>query len=190
MKMGTIASLWRYDAAAAKTILPDNQRWTTILRYALWAAVFLISLVVRLPFDSGPFHQPRDRRDGPIRDILLEVSAQFGLNSQNPWGTTCRRSNIPVVRRFHRWLLHSPVRWAAQFPQPQNQLPPARRKTAPVRFSPQQVQTPSFTAEKMAILFPTLRRRGSKATLGSQDTVSAHSPILIVSILHGSSSEL
>ena len=49
MKMGTIASLWRYDAAAAKTILPDNQRWTTILRYALWAAVFLISLVVRLP---------------------------------------------------------------------------------------------------------------------------------------------
>jgi hypothetical protein len=65
MKMGTIASPWRYDAAAAKTILPDNQRWTTILRYALWAAVFPISLVVRLPFDSGPFDQPRDRRDGP-----------------------------------------------------------------------------------------------------------------------------
>jgi hypothetical protein len=49
MKMGTIASPWRYDAAAAKTILPDNQRWTTILLYALWAAVFPISLVVRYP---------------------------------------------------------------------------------------------------------------------------------------------
>jgi len=54
MKMGTIASPWRYDAAAAMTILPDNQRWTTILRYAPSVAVFPISLVVRLPFDSGP----------------------------------------------------------------------------------------------------------------------------------------
>jgi len=65
MKMGTIASPWRYDAAAAKTILPDYQRWTTVLRYALWAAVLPISLVIRLPFDSGPFDQPRDRRDEP-----------------------------------------------------------------------------------------------------------------------------
>jgi len=47
MKMGTIASPWRYDAAAAKTILPDNQRWTTILRYA--------PLGGRLPdFAGGP----------------------------------------------------------------------------------------------------------------------------------------
>ena len=72
----------------------------------------------------------------------------------------------------------------------QNQFPPARRKTAPVRFSPQQVQTPSFTAQKMAIRFLTLGKRGGKATLGSQDTVSVHSPTSIGSILHGSSSEL
>jgi hypothetical protein len=64
MKMGTIASPWRYDAAAAKTILPDNPRQTTILRYASWAAVFPISLVGRLPFDGGHFDQSRDRRDG------------------------------------------------------------------------------------------------------------------------------
>jgi hypothetical protein len=53
MKLGTTASPWRYDEAAAETIRPDNQRRTTILRYASWAAVFPISLVVRLPFDSS-----------------------------------------------------------------------------------------------------------------------------------------
>jgi hypothetical protein len=42
MKMGTIVSLWRYDVAAADAIRPDNRRRTTILRYALWAAVLLV----------------------------------------------------------------------------------------------------------------------------------------------------
>jgi hypothetical protein len=65
MKMSAAASPWRYDAAAAETIRPDNQRRTTILRYASWAAVFPISLVVRLPFDSGSFDPSRGRRDGP-----------------------------------------------------------------------------------------------------------------------------
>lgn len=69
MKMGTTASLYPYDAAAAKAIRPDNQRRTTILRYASWAAVFPIPLVVRLPLDSGPFDQSQDRRDGPPADI-------------------------------------------------------------------------------------------------------------------------
>jgi hypothetical protein len=40
MKMGTIASLRRYDVAAAEAIRPDNLRRTAILRYASWAAVF------------------------------------------------------------------------------------------------------------------------------------------------------
>ena len=126
---------------------------------------------------------------GPIGDILLEVSTQFDLYLLFG-GTSCRRSNIPVVRLCHRWLLQSPVRLPAPSPQPQDPFPPARRKTAPVRFSPQQVQTPSFTAPKMAILFPTSRRRGGKATLGSQNTVSAHSLISITSIQRGSSGEL
>jgi hypothetical protein len=34
MKMGTIASLWRYDAVAARAIRPGNLRRTAILRYA------------------------------------------------------------------------------------------------------------------------------------------------------------
>jgi hypothetical protein len=50
MKMGTIASLRRYDVAAAEAIRPDNLRRTAILRYASWAAVFRMSRVVRLPF--------------------------------------------------------------------------------------------------------------------------------------------
>jgi hypothetical protein len=49
MKMGTIASPWRYDAAAAQTIRRDNLRGTAILRYVLWAAVFPISRMVRHP---------------------------------------------------------------------------------------------------------------------------------------------
>ncbi|OAF12627.1 hypothetical protein AYJ54_46075 [Bradyrhizobium centrolobii] len=65
MKMGTIASPWRYDDTAAHAIRPDNQRQTAILRYASWAAVLLISRLVGLPFDSGPFDRSRERRDGP-----------------------------------------------------------------------------------------------------------------------------
>jgi hypothetical protein len=49
MKMGTIASLRRYDVAAAEAIRPDNLRRTAILRYASWAAVFRMSRVAWLP---------------------------------------------------------------------------------------------------------------------------------------------
>jgi hypothetical protein len=69
MKMGTTASPWRYDAAAADAIRPDNQRRTAILRYASWAAAaFPISRVVRSPFDCGHFDQSWKRRDGPHPD--------------------------------------------------------------------------------------------------------------------------
>src|SRR6202030_1827464 len=68
MKMGTIASLRRYDVAAAEAIRPDNLRRTAILRYASWAAVFRMSRVVRLPFDgSSHFDQSRVRPDGPFQ---------------------------------------------------------------------------------------------------------------------------
>jgi hypothetical protein len=69
MKMGTIASPWRYDAAAADAIRPDNQRRTAILRYASWTAVFPVSALVRLPFGCGHFDQSRERRDGPSAEI-------------------------------------------------------------------------------------------------------------------------
>ena len=49
MKMGTIASLRRYDVAAAEAIRPDNLRRTAILRYASWAAVFRMSRVAGCP---------------------------------------------------------------------------------------------------------------------------------------------
>jgi hypothetical protein len=49
MKMGTIASPWRYDAATAHAIRPDNQLRTAILRFARWAAVLLISRVSGYP---------------------------------------------------------------------------------------------------------------------------------------------
>jgi hypothetical protein len=38
MKMGTIVSPWRYDAAAGDAIRPDNPRPAAILRYASWLA--------------------------------------------------------------------------------------------------------------------------------------------------------
>jgi len=40
MKMGTIASPWRYDAGAYHTLEPENTRPSAILRYASWANVF------------------------------------------------------------------------------------------------------------------------------------------------------
>jgi hypothetical protein len=68
MKMGTIASLRRYDVAAAEAIRPDNLRRTAILRYASWAAVFRMSRVARLPFDgSSHFDQSRVRPMGHSR---------------------------------------------------------------------------------------------------------------------------
>jgi hypothetical protein len=38
MKMGTIASLWRYDAAADQAQRSDSLRWPAILRYVLLAS--------------------------------------------------------------------------------------------------------------------------------------------------------
>jgi hypothetical protein len=68
MKIGTIASLRRYDVAAAEAIRPDNLRRTAILRCASWAAVFRMSRVARLPFDgSSHFDQSRVRPDGPFQ---------------------------------------------------------------------------------------------------------------------------
>ena len=65
MKMGTIVSLWRYDAAAALAIPPDNRRRTAIVRYASWAAVFPISRAALLPFDCGHLDQSQEWRDVP-----------------------------------------------------------------------------------------------------------------------------
>jgi hypothetical protein len=78
MKMGTIALPWRYDAATAQAIRPDNLRWIAILRYASWAAVFPISWVVRSPFDCGHFDQSRERRDGSKGDFHNRV--EFGAS--------------------------------------------------------------------------------------------------------------
>jgi hypothetical protein len=43
MKLGTIASPWRYDAPAHSALQSANLRRPAILRYALWAALLLIS---------------------------------------------------------------------------------------------------------------------------------------------------
>jgi hypothetical protein len=75
MKMGTTASPWRYDLAAARAIWPNRPRQTAILRYSSWAAVFPISQEVRLALDSGPFDRSRKRRDGPDADLDPAVVA-------------------------------------------------------------------------------------------------------------------
>jgi len=79
MKMGTIASLRRYDVAAAEAIRPDNLRRTAILRYASWAAVFRMSRVARLPFDGRqPF---RSIPGGPIGPF--QASQSHNRNRRN-----------------------------------------------------------------------------------------------------------
>jgi hypothetical protein len=78
MKMGTIVSPWRYDAAAHYALQSASLRRPAILRYASWAAVLPTSGVVRLPFDSGPLDQSRDRRDGP-EPVLRELQTTFRI---------------------------------------------------------------------------------------------------------------
>ncbi len=87
MKMGTIASPWRYDAVALHAIQPDNLRRTAILRYASRAAVFPISRVIRLPVDGGPFDQSREWRMGQeqikysVAFHLLPITIESGPTS-------------------------------------------------------------------------------------------------------------
>ena len=64
MKMGTTRSPWRYDAIADYALQPTNLRWPAIFRYVSWPQSSEFRRVVRLPFDSGPLDQSRDRRDG------------------------------------------------------------------------------------------------------------------------------
>ena len=54
MKMDTLRSPCPYDAAARHALQSVDLRRPAILHYALWADVFSISQVVRLPPDSGP----------------------------------------------------------------------------------------------------------------------------------------
>jgi hypothetical protein len=100
MKMVTIVSPWRYDAATAQAIRPDNQRRTAILRYASWAAVFPISRVARSPFDCGHFDQSRERRTQQWKDVprgtMDEVSSHVRLNL--PFKLTAR-----PPERFSGW---------------------------------------------------------------------------------------
>jgi len=54
MKMGTIVSPWRYDAAARDALQTVNLLCPAILHYASWAAF----PDFRLPFDNSPLDQP------------------------------------------------------------------------------------------------------------------------------------
>jgi hypothetical protein len=99
MKMGTIVSPWRYDAATAQSIRPDNLRRTAIFRYVSRAAVFRVSQVVRLPFDSGPLSQSRDRRDGPKPEerAITRSSPKPQSGPLVPYMTVAERRAIPTT---------------------------------------------------------------------------------------------
>ena len=88
MKMGTIASPWCYDVAAAQAIQPDNRRRTAILRYTSWTAVFPISRVVRLPFDCGHSIDLGNGAMGHLRHwvraLALGPSIRISLMSTKP----------------------------------------------------------------------------------------------------------
>ena len=97
MKMGTIRSLWRYDAATADAIRLDNQRRTAILRYASWANVLPTSRVVRSPFDFSQFNQPSERRDGPETEILIPQFASSPESFAVVWTVGPRLPNRSLV---------------------------------------------------------------------------------------------
>jgi hypothetical protein len=55
---------------------------------ASWAAVFPFRRVVRLPFDSGPFDQSRDRRDVPKPDVAAVIRLR-GIARRSPSADVC-----------------------------------------------------------------------------------------------------
>jgi hypothetical protein len=65
---GTIASPWRYDAAAADAIRLDNLRRTAVLRYASWAGCLFDFAGGSVTLRSRLFRL-RKRRDRPISDF-------------------------------------------------------------------------------------------------------------------------
>jgi hypothetical protein len=73
MKMGTIASPWSYDAEARHALQSANLRPTAILHYDSSAAVLPISQGGPVTPDSGPHHRSRDRRDGPLPDLWVDL---------------------------------------------------------------------------------------------------------------------
>jgi hypothetical protein len=76
MKMGTIASPWRYDAEAFVAIQPVNLRWPAISRYSLADG--------NLPnFEawSGPCESGRRSGDGRLLRFALR---QLGYNYGTP----------------------------------------------------------------------------------------------------------
>jgi len=114
MKMGTIASPWRYDAATADALRSDNQRRTAILPYASRAAVFPISPGGPVTFGCGDFDQSREQRNGLITDkeivpsgyggtgnFVLKKATTAGLNSR--WNAARSKSGgsrqIPGAKR-------------------------------------------------------------------------------------------
>src|SRR5215211_9086067 len=65
MKMGTTRSPWRYDAAIRHALQSANLRRPAICTTPHRRLCPRFRRVVRLPFDSGPVAQSRDRRDVP-----------------------------------------------------------------------------------------------------------------------------
>jgi hypothetical protein len=101
MKMGTIASPWRDDAAAAKTILPYKQRRTTILRYAL-------PTTRRRVVDQSRSSTPSNRDDirlgffvfGGIVKKVAEIDQRFSMARPTQSHTGFRPLPVAISKRY------------------------------------------------------------------------------------------
>jgi hypothetical protein len=102
MKMGTIASPCRYDAATADTIRLENRRHTAIPRYASRAAALPTSSVVRSPSDCGHFSQFQERCDGPASCAAAKSDLSMISSARRSWvgAISMVRSMTPSVPRY------------------------------------------------------------------------------------------
>lgn len=69
MKMGTILSPWRYDAAARHTLQSVNLRRPTPFALRFKGSCLPRRVVVRLPFDGGSLDQSRIDVMGHVRTL-------------------------------------------------------------------------------------------------------------------------
>jgi hypothetical protein len=98
MKMGTIASLSRYDAAARNALQSANLRRIAILHCASRAAVFPISQGGPVTLRLRPFDRSRERRDGPFATLGAGVSG----GAKYPHSRTSRLCNFVHIEASSR----------------------------------------------------------------------------------------
>jgi len=99
--MGTILSPFPYDPAARDASQSAKLRHPTTLHYASRAAAFCG--VVRLPLDSDPLDQSRDRRDVPNLKFASECPKRDLTSGRSRRAVHCGKRVLTLFCQSTAW---------------------------------------------------------------------------------------